>query len=96
MAVLNKYEKIDAQNIRKWTYDEANLVRVDLLAEKASYQAILNQATVEKEKIRDEINPHVTITQYDALFQARVDEIDYYLALFNATTTSESIDFVDE
>jgi len=94
MAIITKYEKIDAAHIRKWTYDETILFKGDMQNERAKYNNILNMNEEEKQILADRLGFPSTET-YDLYFQAKQDELDILIDLFNNTTTEQEIEFLN-
>ena len=90
MAVEIKWEKIDSNNIRKWTKDTELTNKQDLIDLKSDYNFIVNMSDVILSKLKA-IEP----AKIKADAQIKVDEIDGLLDLFNNTTTPESIDWID-
>lgn len=91
MATETKWEKINSNNIRKWIRDLDATNKQDLQGLKSDYSFIVNMSDtiLEKLGIFDPI-------QMKAEAQSKVDEIDAILDLYNNTTTSEEIDFINE
>ena len=91
MANTQKYEKIDSNNLRLWQKSENMTNKQDLQSEKSDWNFIVNMSDtiLEKLGIFDPI-------QMKAEAQSKVDEIDAILDLYNNTTTSEEIDFINE
>ena len=83
--------KINSNNIRKWIRDLDATNKQDLQGLKSDYSFIVNMSDtiLEKLGIFDPI-------QMKAEAQSKVDEIDAILDLYNNTTTSEEIDFINE
>ena len=90
MAIEIKWEKIDSNNIRKWTKDTELTNKQDLIDLKSDYNFIVNMSDVILSKLKA-IEP----AKIKADAQIKVDEIDGLLDLFNNTTTPESIDWID-
>ena len=86
-----KWEKVDSNNIRKWIKDLDLTNKQDLQDLKTDYNFIVNMsnAILEKLGIFDPV-------QMKAEAQAKVNEIDVLLDLYNNSTTSEEIDFINE
>ena len=91
MATETKWEKINSNNIRKWIRDLDATNKQDLQGLKSDYNFIVNMSDtiLEKLGIFDPV-------QMKAEAQSKVDEIDAILDLYNNTTTSEEIDFINE
>ena len=86
-----KWEKIDSNNIREWTKNTVLTNKQDLQDLKSDYNFIVNMSVTILEKLNIDSPSKV---KADA--QAKVDEIDDILDLFNNTTTPEEIDWIDE
>jgi hypothetical protein len=90
MSEATKYEKVDSNNIRKWTRADDPLNKQDLQDERSDWDFIANMSDVILGKLT------IDAVGIKARAQVKVDEIDAILDLFNNTTTSKSIDFIDE
>ena len=86
-----KWEKIDSNNIREWTKNTVLTNKQDLQDLKSDYNFIVNMSVTILEKLNIDSPSKV---KADA--QAKVDEIDDILDLFNNKTTPEEIDWIDE
>ena len=86
-----KWEKIDSNNIREWTKNTVLTNKQDLQDLKSDYNFIGNMSDTILEKLNID-NP----SKVKADAQAKVDEIDDILDLFNNKTTPEEIDWIDE
>lgn len=91
MSKETKWEKVDSNNIREWTRNTVTTVKQDLQDERSDWNFIVNMSNTILEKLHTN-NP----TEVKADAQAKVDAIDVILDLYNNTTTSESIDFINE
>ena len=91
MAILTKYEKVDSNNIRKWTkYDLSN--KQDLQDLQTDYQQIKSLPASRIEILNAEFNLFGSTQDFVDHFQAKEDEVAYLLGLFNDATTEENID----
>lgn len=86
-----KWEKIDSNNIREWTKNTVLTNKQDLQDLKSDYNFIVNMSVTILEKLNIDSPSKV---KADA--QAKVDEINDILDLYNNSTTPETIDFIDE
>ena len=91
MATETKWEKIDSNNIRKWIRDIDVTNKQDLQDLRSDYNFIVNMSDtiLEKLGIFDPV-------QMKAEAQSKADEIDVILDLYNNTTITENIDFIEE
>ena len=96
MAIVTKYEKVSGTQMRVWTRDDTILVKGDLQNERAHLNNLITQDDDEKVKIMEKYNYSEGLTNYNAYFQARQDELDVLIDLFNNTITPQTIDFLDE
>ena len=84
-----KWEKVDSNNIRKWLKDTELTNKQDLQSLRSDYNFIVNMSDTILEKL------HLFPDSSKAEAQAKVDEIDAILDLYNNSTTPEEIDFLD-
>ena len=87
--MTTKWEKVDSNNIRKWEKDTELTNKQDLQSLRSDYNFIVNMSDTILEKL------HLFPDSAKSEAQAKVDEIDAILDLYNNTTTSEGIDFLD-
>ena len=90
-----KYEKIDSNNIRKYLKFDP-LVKQDLQDLSTDYQQIKNLPDSRIEILNEEFKLFNTVQSFQNYFQAKQDEVDALLDIFNNATTSEEIDWIDE
>ena len=91
MGVDIKYEKVNSNNIRRWLRDMELTNKQDLQSLRSDWNFVVNMSDTILEKLNVD-NP----SNVKAEAQAKVDEIDAILDLYNNTTTQEAIDFIDE
>lgn len=95
MAIETKYEKIDSNNIRKYLKFDP-LVKQDLQDLSTDYQQIRLLPNSRIEILNEEFKLFNTTENFQNYFQAKQDEVDALLDIFNNTTTPEEIDWIDE
>jgi hypothetical protein len=98
MAAIIKHERIDAQNIRKWYYDNANLIKTDLNISKNKLEQILALSDEKKNEIMlvMQFNQERTLENFNAAFQERLDEVNYQISLWDKESTNQTIKFINE
>lgn len=98
MAIITRYERIDAQNIRKWYYNDINLVKSDLNTSKNKLELILDMSDDKKNEIMlvMNFNQEHTLENFNASFQQRLDEVNYQISLWDMDTQNETIKFIVE
>lgn len=94
MSIEIKYEKIDSNNIKRWQKDLNNLNKQELQDLRSDYDFVSNMSDTILEKIS--IIGCSSPDNMKAAAQAKIDEIDDLLNIFNNTVTPEEIDFIDE
>ena len=94
MATEIKWEKVDSQNIRMWQKCELTY-KPDLQQEKGEINNVLALSDSVLAKILSNSGLGESLEQFKQPYQDRLDEINYLLGLYNDSTTSEDIDFID-
>lgn len=94
MALKTKYQKIDSNNIRRYLKNDI-LNKQDLQDQRSDYQTMLSLTNNQKTIIIDEFKLFTNISAFDAHFQAKYDEMDDLLNIFNNKTTPDTIDWID-
>ena len=90
MVNIIKYEKIDSNNLRRWTKDNELTNKQDLQSLRNDYNFIANMSDTILEKL------NMDATEVKTKFAELRDATDAILDLFNNSTTAEEIDFIDE
>ena len=92
MANEVKYEKINSNNIRKWIRDLELTNKQDIQDLRSDYNFIVNMS----DSILEKLNIGLPTVMVKEEAQAKVDEFDTVLDLYNNSTTPEEIDFINE
>lgn len=96
MAEITRYERIDTQNIRQWRYDDVNIVKADLNTSKNKIEQILAFSDDKKHELMLVLHfdQERTLENFNAVFQQRLDEINYLLSLWDMESANETIKFI--
>ena len=95
MVIEIKYEKVDSTHMRVWTKDDVVLYKNDLQADRNDYNNALNRSDSEKNKTKERLSPGISIEEYNAYLQEKIDTLDILIELFNNETTDETIPFLN-
>ena len=90
-----KYQKLGPAYIRKWE-KMSNIPKTYLQTQKDNLNTILALSDAVMERIIEESGIGWDLEHFKQTYQDRLDEVQYLLDLFEASTTPEEIDWIDE